>query len=38
MHEFEWYESDLLRWTEKTLKSIEKWQRNTRGRAAFLET
>ena len=37
MHEFEWYQSDLLKWTEKTLKRIEKWQKNTCERAAFLE-
>ena len=37
MHEFEWYWNDLLKWTEKTLKRIEKWQINTCGRAAFLE-
>ena len=27
MHEFEWYQSDLLKWTEKSFKSIEKWKK-----------
>ena len=38
MHEFEWHQSDLLnQWTEKTLKRIKKWQKNTCGRVAFLD-
>ena len=37
MHEFEWYQSDMLRRTKKTLKRIEKYQKNTCRRAAFLE-
>ena len=38
MHEFEWYQNGLLKWTEKTFKRIEKWQKHTCGRAAFLQT
>ena len=37
MHEVEWYQSDLLKWIEKTLKRVKKWQKNTCGRVVFLE-
>ena len=37
MHQFEWCESDLLKWIEKTSKNIKKLQKNACGRAAFLE-
>ena len=37
MDEFEWYQGDLLKWTERNLKKIEKWQKNNCERAAFLE-
>ena len=37
IHEFEWYQTDLLKWTGKTLKRIEIWQKNTCGKAAVLE-
>ena len=37
MHEFQLYRSDLLKWTKKTLKRINKWKKNTYGRAALLE-
>ena len=37
MNEFERYQSDLLKWTEKTLNRIKKWQKHTSGRATFLE-
>ena len=37
IHEFEWYQSDLFKLTEKTLERMEKWQRNACGRAVFLE-
>ena len=38
MHEFEWYQGDLQKLTEETLKRIKTWQKNTCGRATFLET
>ena len=37
MDEFEWYQGYLLKWTERNLKKIEKWQKNNCERAAFLE-
>ena len=37
MHEFEWYQSDLLKWTEKNSKRIKKWQKSISGKIAFLE-
>ena len=34
MHEFECYESDLLKWTGTFLKRIKKEQKNTCGKAS----
>ena len=37
MYQFKLCYNNLLKWSEKTLKRIKKWQENTCGRAAFLE-